>query len=45
MSQLFRVLVVDDDADLRRSIAAALADARFHVESASDGEEDSEGAD
>lgn len=33
-----RVLVIDDDADIRRMIAYALADAGYQVDEAADGE-------
>lgn len=36
---MYRVLVVDDDADLRLSVATALSENHFHVEQAKDGEE------
>lgn len=36
---MFRVLVVDDDADLRLSVASALSENHYHVEQARDGEE------
>ena len=36
---MFRVLVVDDDANLRLSVASALSEAHYQVDQASDGEE------
>ncbi len=36
---MFKVLVVDDDADLRMSVASALSENHFHVDQAKDGEE------
>src|SRR5438309_2630958 len=36
---MLRVLVVDDDADLRLSVSSALLDAHYQVDQAKDGEE------
>ncbi len=36
---MYRVLVVDDDADLRLIVASALSESHFQVDQASDGEE------
>ncbi|MGE0614328.1 MAG: sigma-54-dependent transcriptional regulator [Bacteriovoracia bacterium] len=36
---MFKVLVVDDDADLRLSVSSALSENHFHVDQAKDGEE------
>lgn len=36
---MFKVLVVDDDADLRLSVSSALSSSHYEVEQASDGEE------
>jgi two-component system, NtrC family, response regulator HydG len=36
---MLRVLVVDDDADLRMSVASALSESHYQVEQAKDGEE------
>lgn len=36
---MFKVLVVDDDADLRLSVASALTEAHYEVDQARDGEE------
>lgn len=36
---MFKVLVVDDDADLRLSVASALSENHYHVDQAKDGEE------
>ena len=36
---MFKVLVVDDDADLRLSVATALSESHFQVDQARDGEE------
>jgi two-component system, NtrC family, response regulator HydG len=36
---MFKVLVVDDDADLRLSVSSALSDAHYLVDQAKDGEE------
>ncbi|MFN7684455.1 MAG: sigma-54-dependent transcriptional regulator, partial [Oligoflexia bacterium] len=36
---MFKVLVVDDDADLRLSVAAALSEGSYSVDQASNGEE------
>ena len=36
---MLRVLVVDDDADLRMTVASALSESHYHVEQAKDGEE------
>ncbi len=36
---MHKVLVVDDDADLRLSVSSALSESHYHVDQASDGEE------
>src|SRR6185503_13608887 len=36
---MFKVLVVDDDADLRTSVSSALSEAHYLVDQATDGEE------
>ncbi len=36
---MYRVLVVDDDADLRMTVASALSESHFSVDQATDGEE------
>lgn len=36
---MFKVLVVDDDHDLRNTVASALAENHYHVDQAQDGEE------